>query len=65
MTIISSVGLRRITVDPLGHIWTIVTMFDRQGNTTFDLMAASTCVILYNGQYISQDVDDVPIYTVH
>jgi hypothetical protein len=70
MTIIAecngkSVGLRRITIDPFGHIWTIVSMFDINGNRTQDLALASTCVILYNGEYIPQDVDDVPIYTVH
>ena len=40
-------------------------MFARDGSRTFDPLVASTCVILFHGEHIPQDADDVPIYTVH
>jgi hypothetical protein len=70
MTIIAecngkAVGIRYVTVDHLGHIWDIVSMFDTRGHRTFDPLVASTCVILFHGEHIPQNADYVPIYTVH
>jgi hypothetical protein len=61
-----TVGLRYITVDILGRIFEVTNLFDKHGNPTSDPQLASTCVIcLSSNQWLPQDVDDVPIYTVH
>ncbi len=70
MTIIAEcngrrVGLRHVTVDPLGNIWEVTNMFDREGNRTFAPTLASTCVVIFHGEHLPQDADCVPIYTVH
>lgn len=56
---------RHITIDDLGRIYEVTHMCDREGKRTFDPIKASTCVVVFNGQHIPQDADDVPIYTVH
>lgn len=57
--------LRRITLDPFGNIYEVATILDRHGKLTDEPALASTCVIVFQGDYIEQDADDVPIYTVH
>ena len=57
--------VRHITVDPIGNIYEVTQMFDRNAHPTRDPALASTCVILFDGSFIPQDADDVPIYTVH
>lgn len=57
--------IRRITIDPLGRIYEVTSMFDRNANLTDEPALASTCVINWCGEFVEQDADDVPIYTVH
>jgi hypothetical protein len=65
-TIIASAhSIRHITIDPWGNIWDVVSMLDRCGHRTSDPTLASTCVVCWKGEYVPQDCDDVPIYTVH
>ena len=58
-------NIRHITIDPWGHIHEVIHMFDREGKRIFDPLWASTCVVVFNGEHIPQDANDVPIYTVH
>ena len=57
---------RYVTIDDLGRIYEVTNLFDRKGNPTVDPVLASTCVIkLSPDQWLPQDADNVPIYTVH
>ena len=56
---------RHITVDPYANIYEVVQMFDRYARPTHDPALASTCVRKVGPNYVSQDADDIPIYTVH
>jgi hypothetical protein len=56
---------RHIASDCFGNIYEVVTMFDRHARPTHDPALASTCVLKVGPNYVSQDCDDVPIYTVH
>ena len=45
---------------------TITNLFDKQGEPTRDPALAASCVImLSSGEWLPQNADDVPIYTVH
>ncbi len=57
--------VRHITLDPLGRIYEVVTMFDRHARRTQDPSIAVSCVLAVGGGFIEQDTDDVPIYMVH
>ncbi len=70
MTIIAEcngrgIGVRHITIDLLGQIFEVPAMFDKFGEPTLDPALASTCVVFFANQHLSQDADLVPIYTVH
>ena len=57
---------RYVTIDDLGQIYQVTNLFDRKGNPTEDPVLASTCVIMLSpDQWVPQDADFVPIYTVH
>ena len=57
---------RYITVDPIGRIYEVVNLCDRNTNPTNDPLLASTCVIkLADDRWLPTDADDFPIYTVH
>jgi hypothetical protein len=58
-------GPKHITVDPQGNLHEVIAMFNRHGQPTDECSLASTCVVFFHGNPISQDADDVPIYTVH
>lgn len=57
--------IRRVTIDALGRIYEVTHMFDRNAKLTDEPALASTCVIVWCGESVEQDADDVPIYTVH
>ncbi len=57
--------VRHVAIDNWANIYEVVTMFDRYARPTRDPALASTCVLKVQGNYISQDCDDIPIYTVH
>jgi hypothetical protein len=65
MTIITECAVRYVTMDNFGNIYEVTNLFDRLGHPTQDPILASTCVIRFNGDWLPQDADDVPIYTVH
>ena len=57
---------RYITVDPIGRIYEVTNLFDRNANPTNDPLLTSTCVIkLAEDRWLPTDADDFPIYTVH
>lgn len=56
---------KHITVDPFACMWEVTDMFDRHGRPTIDPALASTCVLKIGSEFIEQDADDIPIYTVH
>lgn len=58
-------GVRRIAVDYLANIYEVTSMFDRLGHETSDPALASTCVVRCGDNFVVQDCDDVPVYTVH
>jgi len=60
-----AIGVRHITVDHFANIYEVVSMYDRHARPTNDPALASTCVLVVGENYISQDADDIPIYTVH
>ncbi len=57
--------VRHIAVDASANVYEVVTMFDRYARPTRDPMLASTCVLKIQDNYVSQDCDDCPIYTVN
>ena len=57
--------IRRVTVDSQGNLYEVTMMFDREGHLTNEPSLASTCVVVFCGDHIPQDADDIPIYTVH
>jgi hypothetical protein len=60
-----SVSVRHITIDCFANIYEVVMMYDRYAHPTRDPSLASTCVLKCGQNYISQNADDIPIYTVH
>lgn len=56
---------RHIAGDCFGNIYEVTIMFDRYARPTLDPALASTCVLKVGSNYVSQDADDIPIYTVH
>ena len=57
---------RYITVDPIGRIYEVTNLFDRNANPTNDPLLASTWVIkLADDRWLPTDAADLPIYTVH
>jgi hypothetical protein len=58
--------LKHITIDPLGRIYEVTNLFDKKGEPTCDPQLASSCVVMLSKtEWLPQDADDVPIYTVH
>jgi hypothetical protein len=58
--------VKHITIDQWGKIYEVTNLFDKLGNPTDDPQLASTCVIMLTpDQWLPQNADDVPIYTVH
>lgn len=60
-----AIGVRHITVDCLANIYEVVSMFDCHSRPTNDPCLASTCVVKIGDNFVSQDADIIPIYTVH
>ena len=59
-------SLKHITVDPFGRIFEVTNLFDKRGEPTRDPALAASCVIMLSkDEWLPQDADDVPIYTVH
>jgi hypothetical protein len=56
---------RHVAIDCFSNIYEVVTMFDRYSRPTRDPALCSTCVLKVGTDYVSQDANDIPIYTVH
>ena len=58
--------IRRVTIDPYGHLYEVTNLYDQFAEDTNDPGIAVSCVInIGNGQWVSGLVEDYPVYTVH
>jgi hypothetical protein len=59
------IGVRHVAIDCFSNVYEVVSMFDRYARPTSDPSLASTCVLKVGENFVEQNADDIPIYTVH